>query len=191
VADYLVVPSTAGVDYLLEGQVVNGQTITGPASGTLTAAAQQGFELTDPDWSFDFDLAAATPCPGQVIPVAPAVVQSTTCNVQGTVTFPTTAGLRYLLNGTDVSGQDLTGPISGTVVVEVLPGYVLAPGALTEFTFAVAAAEVCDEVLGEDIEPVDELPFTGVDTEALVAAGTLLLGAGWALVRKTRRWEEG
>jgi hypothetical protein len=196
VADYLVVPDTTGVDYLLDNQVVNGQTIAGPAAGTLTAQAQQGYQLTNPDWSYAFDLEAGDPCPDGATPVAPAVVQSTACEVQGTVTFPVTTGIRYMLNGTDVSGQDLTGPISGTVSVQVLPGYVLAPGAVTEFTFAVAPAEVCDEVLGEEIDPDDddeleELPFTGADTEALFALATVLLGAGWATVRGVRRREEG
>ncbi|HEY7468574.1 MAG TPA: hypothetical protein VIC07_03450 [Acidimicrobiia bacterium] len=195
VADFLVVPGTVGVTYLLDGQAVNGETITGPVSGTLTAVAEQGYRLTNPEWSFEFQLEAGDPCPGEVTPVAPGVVQSTECGRQGSVSFPVTPGLRYLLDGLDVSGQTLPGPISGTVMVEVLPGYVLAEGAVTEISFLVAPAEVCDEVLDEEIEPdevadLEVLPFTGSDTGLLVALGTALLGIGWTLVRGARRREQ-
>ncbi|HET7846714.1 MAG TPA: hypothetical protein VFL72_04420 [Acidimicrobiia bacterium] len=193
VADSLVVPNTPGVNYLLGNDVVNGDTITGAASGVITAVAQAGFELTDPSWSFTFDLEAGDPCPGVVTPVAPSIVASTVCEVQGSVSFPVTTGIRYVVNGVDVSGQTLAGPISGTVLVETQPGYVLSDGAPTQMAFAVAAADVCDEVLGEEIDPDDVtvLPLTGIDSEALLGVSILLLGMGIYLIHIARRGEEG
>jgi len=196
VADFLQVPTTPGVNYMLGNDVVNGGTITGPASGVITAVAQAGFQLTDPSWSFAFDLKAGSPCPGVVTPVSPTIVVSTVCEVQGSVTFPVTTGIRYVLNGVNVSGQTLAGPISGTVLVEVLPGFVLAGGAPTQMTFAVPAAVVCDDVLSEVVAP-DEvqaivvLPFTGIDSETLLGASILLLGLGIYLIHFARRGEEG
>ena len=60
-------------------------------------------------------------------------------------------------------------------------------------TFAVAAADVCDEVLGEVIDPdeVAVLPFTGIDSEVLLGASILLLGMGIYLIHIARRGEEG
>ncbi|MDP9495472.1 MAG: hypothetical protein M3P87_09560 [Actinomycetota bacterium] len=197
VADSLQVPATPGVTYMLGNVAVNGDTITGPAAGVLTAVAEAGFALTDPAWSFAFELKAGSPCPGVVTPVSPTIVLSTVCEVQGSVTFPVTTGIRYVLNGVNVSGQTLAGPISGTVLVEVLPGFVLAGGAPTQITFAVAAAGVCDEVLAEVIEPEDEveaivvLPLTGVDSEVLLGGSVLLLGLGIYLIHFARRREEG
>ncbi len=196
VADFLQVPTTPGVNYMLGNDVVNGSTITGPAAGVITAVAQAGFQLTDPSWSFAFDLKAGSPCPGVVTPVSPTIVVSTVCEVQGSVTFPVTTGIRYVLNGVNVSGQTLAGPISGTVLVEVLPGFVLAGGAPTQMTFAVPAAVVCDDVLSEVVAP-DEvqaivvLPFTGIDSETLLGASILLLGLGIYLIHFARRGEEG
>ncbi|MEX2250455.1 MAG: hypothetical protein WD895_00120, partial [Acidimicrobiia bacterium] len=196
VADSLVVPNTPGVDYLLGQQVVNGQTITGAASGTITAQAQTGFALTDSSWSFAFALEAGSPCPEVVTPANPTIVQSSTCAVQGSVTFPRTPGIRYLLGEVDVSGQTLTGPVSGTVTVGVLPGFVLSVGAPTQLTFVVAPAAMCDEVLAEEIEPdeVDDvvtLPFTGIDSEKLLGTSILLLAIGIYLIQFARRGEEG
>ncbi|HSO51034.1 MAG TPA: hypothetical protein VLS86_10845, partial [Acidimicrobiia bacterium] len=99
----------------------------------------------------------------------------------------------YVLNGVNVSGQTLAGPISGTVLVEVQPGYVLSNGAPTQMTFSVAAADVCDEVLAEVIDPdeVAALPLTGIDSKALLGVSILLLGAGIYLVHVAQRGEEG
>ena len=57
-----------------------------------------------------------------------------------------------------------------------------------------------DEVLGEvidnpvvvddEVKAVEVLPFTGVDTELLLAASVVLLGSGLFMVRKARRWEQ-
>jgi hypothetical protein len=196
VADSLLVPTTPGVNYLLGNDVVNGETITGAASGLITAVAQAGFELTDPSWSFAFDLEAGDPCPRIVTPVNPTIVVSTVCEVEGSVTFPVTTGIRYVLNGVDVSGQTLAGPNSGTVLVELQPGYFLSDGAPTQMTFVVAAAEVCDEVLSEVIDPDDVeeivvLPLTGIDSETLLGVSVLLLGMGIYLIHIARRGEEG
>ena len=50
-----------------------------------------------------------------------------------------------------------------------------------------------DEVLGEQIDPddPDTLPFTGFDTEVLLGASLLMLGAGIILIQLALRREEG
>jgi hypothetical protein len=63
-------------------------------------------------------------------------------------------------------------------------------------TFVVAAAEVCDEVLSEVIDPDDVeeivvLPLTGIDSETLLGVSILLLGMGIYLIHIARRGEEG
>ena len=57
----LTVPDTTGVQYLLDGVVVSG-TVAGPIDDTLTAVALEGYELTNPEWSFDVDIAVAEEC---------------------------------------------------------------------------------------------------------------------------------
>ena len=57
-----VIASTEGIDYLLDGTVVAAGHNDGPASGTVTARAQEGFTLADAAWSYALDLPAAETC---------------------------------------------------------------------------------------------------------------------------------
>jgi LPXTG-motif cell wall-anchored protein len=57
-----VIASTEGIDYLLDGVVVAAGRYDGPASGTVTARAQEGFTLADTSWSYALDLPAAETC---------------------------------------------------------------------------------------------------------------------------------
>ena len=58
-----VIASTEGIDYLIDGVVVAAGRYDGPASGTVTARAQEGFTLADAGWSYALDLPAAESCP--------------------------------------------------------------------------------------------------------------------------------
>ena len=53
-----------------------------------------------------------------VTPVAPTVVLSSACDVEGSLTVSAVTGVRYLLDGTPVTGT-LPGPLSGTLTAEV------------------------------------------------------------------------
>ncbi|MFC7486592.1 hypothetical protein ACOCJ7_10175 [Knoellia sp. CPCC 206453] len=88
-----------------------------------------------------------TPPEKATTPVAPRIAQADECDVEGTVTVPSTEGVRYLWNGKDVSGETLTGPLDGVVRVEVKDGFVLSEGAKSEFPVKVAPAAVCDTVV--------------------------------------------
>ena len=57
-----VIASTEGIDYLLDGVVVEPGRHDGPATGTVTARAQEGFTLSNAEWSYALDLPAAETC---------------------------------------------------------------------------------------------------------------------------------
>ncbi len=56
------IPSTAGVQYLLDGEPIAAGTYDGPQSGTVTATALEGYRLSTTTWSYALDLAAADTC---------------------------------------------------------------------------------------------------------------------------------
>ena len=146
VADSLLVPNTPGVNYLLGNDVVNGDTITGPASGVLTAAAQAGFELTDPSWSFAFDLGAGDPCPGVVDPVDPVVTISEVCGVADSLLVPNTPGVNYLLGNDVVNGDTITGAASGVLTAVAQAGFELTDPSWS-FAFDLGAGDPCPGVV--------------------------------------------
>ncbi len=74
--------------------------------------------------------------------VAPTVVQSTECDVEGTYTIPPTTGVQYLLDGDEIAAGTYDGPASGTITAEALTGYVLTNPTFS-FTLNVAAAADC------------------------------------------------
>jgi serine protease len=193
------VPSTTGVEYLLDGKVLAAGTYPGPATGTVTARAAEGYRLSDSEWSFALKLAPAEACPAAVIPpatpvapavtpsatpVAPAVTPSATCGVAGTYTIPATAGVTYLLDGTIVAAGTHQGPASGTITAAAVEGYQLTT---TGWTYAldVPAATACAAV-------VTQLPKTGSSVPQLAASGAIGLLIGFALLALgARRREDG
>jgi LPXTG-motif cell wall-anchored protein len=60
------IPTTEGIDYLLDGTVIDAGAHPGPKSGTITARAKDGFTLASGSWSFELELAAAEACPTDV-----------------------------------------------------------------------------------------------------------------------------
>lgn len=148
------VPATEGVSYLLDGVPVTAGDHSGPVKGTVTATALPGYRLSDPGWSFALDVPAAEACPEIVVvtPVAPTVVPSPRCGVQGSVTVPATEGLRYLLDGQPFAAGTHDGPLAGTVTAEALEGYTLED-AEWSVTISVPAAEACPVIVV--VTPVD------------------------------------
>jgi LPXTG-motif cell wall-anchored protein len=62
------IPDTTGISYLLDGKPLAAGSFPGPKTGTLTARALTGNQLSDPEWSVSLSLAAATTCPASVLP---------------------------------------------------------------------------------------------------------------------------
>ncbi len=190
------VPTTTGVTYLLDGKVVAAGTHPGPATGTVTAQAAEGYRLSDSEWSFALKLAAAEACPVAVIPpatpvaptvttpVAPTVTASATCGTAGTYTIPATTGVTYLLDGKVVAAGTYPGPVSGTVTAEAAAGYQLTTSGWT-YALDVPAATACAVT-------VTELPKTGSSVPQLATAGAIGLLVGFALLALgARRREDG
>jgi hypothetical protein len=92
--------------------------------------------------SFPFALDAAEPCPTVVTPVAPTVTQSQVCEEEGSIQIPSTEGVTYWLDGKDVSGQTLSGPLSGTITATADEGYVLSNPEWS-YAFDVTPADTC------------------------------------------------
>jgi len=191
------IPETTGITYLLDGTPIAAGTYPGPKSGTITAAALDGYvlsttttaaplavrTLSDSGWSFALNLAAAQACepdaPVVVIPVAPTTDPSQTCEVEGTYTIASTTGIEYLLDGTVVAAGTYTGPKSGTVTARALTGYQLSDPEWSA-TLSLTAATTC---------PASVLPQTGSTGTAagIATGGALALLIGFALIAATTR----
>jgi hypothetical protein len=119
---------------------------------------------------------SGTACPPntpRVTAVSPGVTQSSTCDVEGSYTIPSTDGVQYFLNGSPVTVGNHVGPASGTITAAVVGNNVLTN---PEFSFdlEVAAAEDCI---------VTPPPATDVCSnidgpQETVPAGYQLVGAG-------------
>jgi LPXTG-motif cell wall-anchored protein len=186
------IPETTGIRYLLDGTPIAAGTYPGPKTGTLTAAALDGYvlststtvrTLSDPGWSFALNLAAATVCepdaPVVVIPVAPTSDPSQTCEVEGTYTIASTTGIEYLLDGTVVAAGTYTGPKSGTITARALEGYQLSDPEWSA-TLSLTEATTC---------PASVLPQTGStgSTAGIATGGALALLVGFALIAVASR----
>lgn len=62
VAGSYTIPETPGVVYLLDGEAIAAGSYDGPVAGTLTAVAADGYQLTNPDWSYDLVVHPAVGC---------------------------------------------------------------------------------------------------------------------------------
>ncbi|HET7902418.1 MAG TPA: hypothetical protein VFL59_14645 [Candidatus Nanopelagicales bacterium] len=178
------IPETTGITYLIEGDVVAAGTHSGPATGTITALAEDGYALSSPSWSFALDVPAAEACPVVVVavPEDPTVTQSSACGVEGSYTIPATTGITYLLDGTPIAAGTYSGPVTATVSAKAAEGYTLTEPDWS-FDLAVAGAAEC---------PLPEtggtLPQTGGSTAPLAGVAALLLAMGTGIVvAATRR----
>jgi hypothetical protein len=70
---HFVIPSTTGVQYLLNGRLISAGKHTGPARGSITAVAEPGYRLSHSDWSFALSVAAARKCHAKPTIVVPVV----------------------------------------------------------------------------------------------------------------------
>ncbi|MGZ4438567.1 MAG: hypothetical protein ACXVW6_13070 [Nocardioidaceae bacterium] len=146
VEGYFTVPATEGVDYYRgDTKLTPGTHYSGPVTTTITAEAQDGYVLSDPQWSADVDIPAAAQCDTRtaVTPVAPTVVPSDSCGVQGYFTVPDTTGVDYYLGDTVLTpGTHYDGPVQGTVTAKAQDGYELTDATWSS-DVTVAAASTC------------------------------------------------
>lgn len=219
-------PQTGNIESQNDGSITlnpfdhgswDGQTsFTGLSAGSygpFTATADDGyvFASTQTDTFSTGEITVDSvaddePCGDVVTAVEPEIVQSAECEVEGTLTIPETGGVRYLLDGEEISAGVHSGPISGTLTAEAVDGYELAnPDFSVEID--IAAAEDCPEQ-STTIEPPtsttepevggsttsttqpetgETLPFTGISTDGLAAAAAVALAAGGGLVFLSRR----
>jgi serine protease len=192
VAPTFTIPTTAGVTYLLGGEPIAAGTYSTPTTGTITAQAQQGYALSNAEWSFTLDLPATTPCPTVVTPVDPTLDPSTACGVEGTFTIAATQGIVYLLDGEVIAAGTYDGPASGTVTAQAAEGFTLSDAEWSA-TFDLPAAESpCDlpNTGGDQPQTGTKLPQTGAQTGWIVGGGAAALLAGLFLVLAGRRRED-
>ncbi len=186
VAATFTIPTTTGVVYLLNGEVIEAGTYSTPSTGTITAKAATGYALGNSEWSFDLKLPATVACPTVVTPVGPTVDSSTTCGVEGSYTIPATEGIVYLLDGVVVTAGSHDGPASGTITAQAKDGFTLA-NADWSVALDLPAAGPCNI---PNTGGGSKLPQTGGQTGWLVGGGAAALLAGLLLVVAGRRRED-
>ncbi|MBM9433901.1 ExeM/NucH family extracellular endonuclease, partial [Flaviflexus equikiangi] len=122
------IPTVEGVEYVIDGAVVTGD-VDITADTTVTARAIEGYVLAEDavaQWTFTY--------------VAPIVTVTPEAPVQdgNTVSIPTVEGVEYVIDGAVVTGDvDITADT--TVTARAIEGYVLAEGAVAQWTFTYTA----------------------------------------------------
>lgn len=138
-ADTYTIPTTEGVQYLVDGAVVAAGTVSvGDVDATVavTAEALEGYVLEGTaSWTLTF---TKVPAPTPVTATAP-----TFDDAADTYRIPQKAGVQYLVDGAPVtSGVKTVGDVDATIVVtaEAKEGYVLEGTASWTGTFTKAPA---------------------------------------------------
>ncbi|WP_454811290.1 S8 family serine peptidase [Paenarthrobacter nitroguajacolicus] len=129
--DTYTVPATAGVEYLVGGNVVAAGTHPGSGTITVTASAITDYVLAEgatSEWVHEFK---ATPF---VVTPAPVVFTDMHGTKDDTYTVPTTAGVEYLIGGNVVAAGTYPGSGTVTVTAKAVTDYVLAEGATSEWS---------------------------------------------------------
>ncbi|HET6622840.1 MAG TPA: hypothetical protein VFG56_02815, partial [Candidatus Saccharimonadales bacterium] len=130
--DTYTVPSTEGVDYLVDGKVVKAGTYPGSGSVTVTAKAQDGYKLKgDSSWTFQFTDEPCQQPPTEVTPAAPSSTTPTCDNPNETVTPGDMPGVVWSPSGPTT----LKPGESVTYTASPAEGYEFPQGAQTEWTF--------------------------------------------------------
>lgn len=153
-------PDTDQVTYTKSGSETPGGTVT------VTATAASGFVFADgtttKTTTHTFPTIASLECGTDATPVAPTVVQSEECEVDGSYTIPATAGVQYQLDGVNIAAGTYSGPETGTVTAVALAGHELTDPAFS-FALNVAAAEECEDIAGVETETPAPVPDDGDD----------------------------
>lgn len=173
--DTITIPTTEGVDYEINGEVVTG-TVKVPADTTVvvTAVAQDGYDIPgteDPQWEF---IGHVTTAPSQPV-------------IDGnTIIIPETPGIDYQIDGQTVTGVvEIPAGTTVTVTAVAQDGYTLDPSLPSAWEFTATA----DDVTAEAVAAATGAGVsTGGDaSNGLVGLGAALATAGAAAAALRRR----
>ncbi|WP_223940730.1 S-layer homology domain-containing protein [Arthrobacter sp. StoSoilB22] len=129
--DTYTVPATAGVEYLIAGNVIAAGTYPGSGTVTITSRAISDYVLAESataEWVHKFKV---TPFVVTPVPVTFADMDGTK---DDTYTVPATAGVEYLVGGNVIAAGTYPGSGTVTVTARALTDYVLAEGATSEWS---------------------------------------------------------
>ncbi|WP_251840939.1 ThuA domain-containing protein, partial [Oceanitalea stevensii] len=151
--DTFTIPAVEGVEYLVDGDVVEAGSYDGTGTVTVTARAAEGFVLAEgatAEWTFTFTTTGGEPEPVVVTP-APVTASDEDGTEDDTYTIPAVAGVEYLVDGDVVPAGEYPGTGTVTVTARALEGFVLVEGATAEWTFTFSTD-------GGEPEPVEVTP---------------------------------
>ncbi len=171
-----------------------------PGTYTWQAIPGEGFEFpegqsTSGEFTIDPCVSTVIVTHGNCIEGASTAFGSVTVEID-----PAAAATVSILNSGAQVVATFTGPggsqslVAGAYnwVTAAVEGYTVAGDGSGSFTVAACPDEVeGEEIVPDEVEELVVLPFTGLSTEALLGAATVLLGTGWVLIRTARRREEG
>jgi len=140
-ADVYTVPWSVGVEYLLDGEVVAAGERAGTGTVMVTARALEGFVLADgtTEWTHTFSEDGGEP---ELVEVTPTPVTFT--DEDGTeddvYTVPAVAGVEYVVDGEVLDAGTYPGVGTIEVTARATEGFVLADGAVAEWSFTFSTA---------------------------------------------------
>jgi len=139
------IPSSTGVDYLVEGKPASAGTypIAAGSTVTVTAAARPGYRLEGTaEWSHATTPAAG--CTTTVTAGAPTFTVGTCEAPGGSYRIPATVGVDYLVNGkkTAAGTHQVAAGMKVAVTAAVRPGYVLT--GVSSWTHTVTTPDNCN-----------------------------------------------
>lgn len=197
--DTYTVPSTAGVEYVIGEEAVEAGIYDGAGTVTVSARAASGSTLAldaTTSWEHTFS--------GLVDPIAVTPAAVTFTDASGTAdnsyTVPVSKGIEYVLGDAVVEAGTYPGSGAVTVMARALADYVLAEGAVAEWSHTFS--DVVDP--GVPIDPIDpgtqtpapgaggnggddgDLASTGVDVGLAGLAALLLLMMGGIITYRRR-----
>ncbi|MEE6283343.1 ThuA domain-containing protein, partial [Georgenia sp. MJ170] len=148
--DTYTVPWDVGVEYLVDGEVVEAATVPGSGAVTVTARVLDGFVLAEgavAQWSHTFSTAEEP----ELVEVTPEAVTFT--DEDGTeddaFTVPEVDGVEYVVDGDVIPAGTHSGVGEVTVTARALDGFVLAEGASAQWSHVFSTE-------GEEPEPEPE-----------------------------------
>jgi len=182
VSGYIVIPSTTGAQYYIDGSPVSAGNIPeAPGDYTVTATALPGYILSGyPADGWPEHIKAANGC-GNVTPVEPTVVDRV-CGVNsdgngdyttGYIDIPSTVGVNYYIDGTlAAAGHHDLAPGDYTVTFAAIPDYTLAGDYPADGWVETIAGNPCGDVHPVEPNVVDQTCVVNIDTDH----GTLVTG---------------
>src|SRR5690606_30960379 len=140
--DTYTIPAVAGVEYLVDGDVVPAGEYSGTGTVTVTARALEGFVLAEgatAEWTFTFSTDGGEPQPPEVTPQAVTFTDRSGF-ANDTFTIPAVEGVEYLVDGEVLDAGTYAGDGTVEVTARATEGFVLADGAVAEWSFTFSTA---------------------------------------------------